>query len=305
MDSRKAIVFAEMEGTYAVAAVLAQAMLCKITDFSPQDSSMKEFDHAQSVYGSQKSFITSTFRKIGIEIELTGFGAAGTMPLHHPLFRCCGNSVIETADTDVAIGAVTDGHESATLGYHLDGMFFKMVGCRGTKSMTINPEGHLVVTFEIWGLPVDSTDTALPDVDLSGFLEPVPINDDTTTFTLLGYTPVLNSLSLSDGFEIVKRNKPGDKGIYLRNRKSTGSVQFDLPANAAHNFLADVRNHTTGALSVVVGTAAGNINTITAPNVQLINPTLNEVDNVVQFNASLKLIRNSDEGDDELVITQT
>jgi len=307
MDSKLTALFAAVESTYGTPATLTQAILCKVTGFAPYDANMKELDYQQSKYGSQKSIIMSAWARIDVEIDMTGSGTAGTKPLYEMLLRACGLSVIEgSTPDDTVIGLATTGHASATIGYYMDGMLFTMAGCRGNATIGLSPEGFPVFNLTIWGVPVNPQDVTTPDMDFSGYLEPVPINDGTTTFSLFGYSAVLQSLSLDVGFEINRRDKPNDKGVYLRNRKSKGSVTIDLPLVAQKDFFGLIRSHGTGALSAVIGATAGNINTISAPKVQLLgSPSITETDNYVQIGMQLALLPNSDAGDDDLVITQT
>jgi hypothetical protein len=306
MDPRLTSVLAAEEDTYGTPQALSQAILCRITDFAPLDSDMRELDFQQSVYTAQKSLITANWMRLGLEQDLTGSGTAGTKPLYSDLLLGCGNSVTENVGVDTVIQPASLSSDSLTIGYNIDGTIFEMAGARGNMGLNINAGGHAMLTHTFWGIPVNPVDEALADMDLSGFEEPVPVNDDTTAFSIFGYSAVLQSLTVDWGHEIVRRNKPGDKGVYLRNRKMTGNLVIDLPKIAQHDFLADIRNHSTGALSCVIGSTAGNINTIAAPKVQLLgSPSITENDQTIQLSMNIKLLKNSDAGDDELVITQT
>lgn len=308
MDPRLTAILAAEEAVYGTPEVLSQAILCRITDFAPLDSDMRELNNQQSVYSAQKSLITASWMRLGIEQDLTGSGVAGTAPLFQDLLLASGNSVTENAGppAEVVIQPASQSDDSLTMLYNIDGTKFSMAGARGNMGLNITAGGHAMLTHTFWGIPVNPTDEALPDMDLSGFEEPVPVNDDTTTFSIFGYAATLQSLTLDWGHEIVRRNRPGSKDVRLRNRRITGNLVVDMPKIAQHDFLADIRAHNTGALSCAIGATAGNINTITAPKVQLLgSPSITENEQTVQIGMNIKLIRNSDVGDDELVITQT
>mgnify|MGYP000515673567 CR=1 FL=1 len=306
MDPRLTALYAGKETTYGQAAVLTQAMYAKVTDFAPLDSNLRELDKQQSVYGAQKSLITASWMRLGLEIDVTGSGTAGTAPLYQDLLLACGNAITEDPGVDTQIAPASINHDSITAAYTIDGMKFSMVGARGNVSYSVNAEGHLMAQLTLWGIPVLPLDEPTPDMDLSGFLEPVPVNGDTSAFTFFGYAAVFQSLTVNYGWEIVRRNKPNDIGVYLKNRKVTGNLTIDLPLIAQHDFLADIRNHTTGALSLAIGSTAGNINTLTAPAVQpLGSPTISESEQTVQIGMQVKFLPNSDAGDDEILLTQT
>ncbi len=306
MDPRLVAILAAEEDTYGTPQALTQAILCRITGFAPYDAEMNELDYAQSHYGSQKSLINSAWMRLDLEQHLTGSGTAGDKPLSSDLYLASGNSVTEDEGVNTIIQPATLSTDSLTMAYNIDGVKFLMAGARGNMGLNVTAGRHPMVTHSYWGIPANAVDEALPDMDLSGYLEPVPINDDTTTFSFFGYSAVLQSLTLDWGNEVVRRNIPGMKGVFLRNRKITGNLVIDMPKIAQHDFLADIRAHSTGALSCEIGATAGNINTIAAPKVQpLGSPTITESDQTVQIGLNIKLLPNSDAGDDEVVITQT
>jgi len=304
MDANLKVLYAAVEANYGVAETLTQAMLCRVTDFATRQGTLKEMNYVRAHYGAEKSLYMGTYSKINVEFELTPHATAGTLPLWHPLMRCCGRDMIaSTLPDEVTSDLVSLGHESATIGFHMDGELHTMVGCKGRGGLSINSDDHLIWSGEIWGITVEPTTAALPSPDLSGFQEPLPITNGNCVFSLHGHAGVLNSLDLNDGYNLVHRNKPGMQAIVLDDRNPGGSIQLDLPPIGTKNYHAIIKNHDTGALTITLGSVSGNIVVVSCPKVQLINPTFPETDGVIQLAAGLKLLPNSDGGDDEWKIT--
>lgn len=305
MDSNLKVVYAEVEDVEGVAETLTTAMLCRMTNFATRQGTMKDLNNIQAHYGAQKSLYMGTYSTITLEVDVVGSGTAGVAPSWIALPRMCGRAVEVVEDTSVTLSVASVGHESGTIGLHIDGELHVMVGCRGTMATRMNEDDHLVAVFEIWGLTVEPTTVALPAPNFSSWLEPLPLTKANTTFSLHGYAGVLSSLELRDGFTVDHRDKPGAQGIHLRGRNGAGTVQIDLPTIGAKNYHATIKNHATGPLSLTVGTVAGRIVTLSCPKVQLVSPSFPDADGVVQLNATLKLLPNSPEGDDEFDIVFT
>lgn len=303
-DANLRVLLAAVEDEYGVAETVLQPMLVRVTSFNPRQGTLKERDNIKPFYGANKQLYMGTYGTINIEFDLTPSGTAGTMPLYSPLLRCCGRSVTEGSDPDeVTVELVTRDHESATIAFHMDGELHTFVGARGRGGITINGDDHLVFQAEIWGLTVPPTDAALPTPDFTNYLEPLPITDGNSTFALHGFSGVLNQMELTDGYNLFHRDVPGVREIALRNRAPGGTLQVDLPDITEKDFHDVIAKHQTGALTFTLGSTAGNIVEISRPKVQLINPTLPEVDGVTQLNATMIALANSDAGDDEEVVT--
>lgn len=305
LDANLKVLYAEIEDTYGTAETLATPMLCRITDFATRQGTLKEMQNVQAHYGAQKSLYMGTYSKINIEVDLFGGGTAGSAPPWANLLRMCGRNMVETVATDVAFNLTNPPYDGGTIGYHMDGELHVMKGCRGAATIRANADDHLMLVAEIWGFDVDPSAVSIPTPSFTGWHEPLPITKANTTFTLHGYSGVLNSLELSDGYSPVHRDKPGVQEISLRGRNGAGSIQIDLPVIGTKNFHQIIKEHSTGALSFVLGSTAGKIITISCPKVQLINPTFPEADGIMQLSAGLKLLPSTDAGNDEMTITLT
>ena len=305
LDANLKALFCNVEDTYGEQQTLTDAMLCRITNFNTRQGTLKERTNVQSHYGAQKSLYMGTYSTIGVEVDLFASGTAGTVPPWAALLQICGRSLVEVPTTSVTFEMAGRPYDAATIGYHMDGELHVMRGCRGTASLRANADDHLMLVMEIWGLDVDPSSTAIPSFDFSAWKEPLPINQQNCTFSLHGYSGVLNQLELTDGNNVTHRNNPGVREIDIRGRNPGGNIQIDLPGIGTKNFHQTIKQHATGALNLVLGATAGQIITVNCPKVQLINPTFPEADGIVQLGAGLKLLPNSAAGNDEWTIALT
>lgn len=305
LDANLKVVYADVEDTYGEAETLATAILCRITDFATRQGTLKERNNVQPHYGAQKSLYMGTYGKINLEVDLVPSGTEGAPPPYASLLRMCGLNMVEVADTSVTFNLAAPPFDGGTIGYHMDGELHILRGARGSARLALNADDHLMVMMEIWGLEVEPTTTALPTPDFSSWLEPLPITAANATFSLHGFSGVLNQLELSSGYNMIHRDKPGVQEIALRDRNPGGSIQMDLPAIGSKNFHDVIKKHQTGALNIVLGDTAGSIVTVNCPKVQLINPTFPEADGLMQLAAGLKLLPDSAAGNDELTIAFT
>src|SRR5207248_9864584 len=118
-----------------------------------------------------------------------------------------------------------------------------------------------------------------------------------------GQAVVLESLQVDFGNKVIFRDRPNAAEIVITERLGTGTVSFEAPTQALYDWLTAARNKTTGALSLVQGPTAGNIVTVAAPRVRILNPTYADVNGILHLQAGIEICRNN--GDDEISITLT
>ncbi|HWK54631.1 MAG TPA: hypothetical protein VNR18_09690 [Hyphomicrobiales bacterium] len=300
-EVHRKLLYFNKESLYGTAATLEQAIPCRVRDYNPWVANMRQKANVQNHAGAQRANTLDNFFSITIEVDLAGSGTAGTKPLYSALFEACKRSVVDDAEAHDTTVALNDaGTSSGTLGLHVDNFLFKAVGVRGNASFQYQAGAMPMLVCDLWGIPLSPSNTAMPAIpDLTGFLEPVSINNVNSDITIFGYQGVLNSLTLNDGHEIVRRDKPNDKGVYLRNRIGAGSIEFELPGISAKDFFGEIRGDKSGAIEIVIGTVAGNIITHTAPNVQLTNPRLTEVDGALHVSTDIINMPTAGAKDDE------
>ena len=304
---RKKLVLAKVESAYGTDPTpdgTNNAILTSNMSITPIQANMLDRNLDRAELGNDVSIHDGVHVACSFDVELAGSGAAGTEPAWGVLLRACGFSETATPSTNVVYAPVSTGFESLTIYYNIDGQLHKLTGCMGTVSFMLNTGELPKMSFSFTGLYSAPSSAALPTADVSAFVQPVAVNDtNTTTASLQGESLVMESFSADIANDVQYRNVVGDEKILIVDRAPSGSVTFEAPALSTKNWFTTAIGDTTGALSIVHGTSAGNIITMGAPAAQVTEPSYNESQGVATLSANLRFIPSS--GDDELTLTLT
>lgn len=301
---RKKMLLAKIETTYGVDATptgAANAILTKDLSINLMQGNTVERNVDRTTLGGDIAIHVAPYTTVSFSVELASSGAAGTAPAWGPLLQACGLSETLVASTTATYAPVSTGFKSVTLYFHIDGLLHKLLGCRGTFTVSMDPGSLPYLNFTFTGIRAAPTDTALPTPTLTAFKTPLAVNKaNTPTFSLHGFAATVEKFTFDFANEITYRNVVGDESVMLVDRKPTGSVSLEEQALATKNFHSLTLDSTLGALQVVHGTTAGSIIQIDAPKVQLLSPTYADSNGVLMLNMNLSFTPNA--GDDELII---
>ena len=195
---------------------------------------------------------------------------------------------------------------SATIYFNNDGVLHKATGCRGTFSLNVEVGGIPTIDFEFTGIYNAVTDTAAPTTTYSAQATPLIFKaGNSSTFSFLGHSGCLQSLSLEMSNELVYRELVGcDKEVMITNRAPSGECMIEAVPVATKDYWTIANDDTTGLLSLLHGTTAGNRVTLVAPKVDISNPSYDDMDGVQMLNLPYVAIPTS-AGNDEVVLTFT
>jgi hypothetical protein len=127
------------------------------------------------------------------------------------------------------------------------------------------------------------------------------VNKANTTLTLHGYAAVVEKLQADMKNEVPYRNLINVESVTLNDRQPDGSISMEMVPVATKDWFTSIRNGTLGTLSVVHGTAAGNIVELSAPTVQLFNPRFSDSQGICMLDTELVFAPGAS-GNDEIVI---
>ncbi|MDQ5910079.1 MAG: hypothetical protein QG599_2174 [Pseudomonadota bacterium] len=304
---RKKILLAKIETTYGTDPTpsgAANAILTSDLTIQLMQGQTVQRNTDREVLGNELTYHVAPYTMLSFGVELAGSGDAGTAPAFGPLLQACGFAETLTASTDAVYVPVSSGFKSLTLYYHQDGLLHKVTGAMGTVTFSLSPGGIPKMNFTFTGLRNAPTDTALPTPTLTEFQTPIPVTDSATpTFSLHSYSATMGGFNINLANEVVYRNVVGNEAVHIVDRAPSGDVSIEETALATKNFHTICAAHTTGALQMVHGTVAGNIVTLDAPVVQLLQPTYADSNGILMLNMNLALI--PDAGNDELTLTFT
>ena len=308
---RKRTVLVKAESTYGTDSTPAgsDAVQVRNLEISPVESEVLSRDLVRTYLGNSPQLIANTRVLVTFEVEYSGSGTAGTAPRYGALLKACGFSETVVASTSVTYAPVSTSFDSVTIYYSTDGVRHKVTGARGTFSINLNANQIPVINFTMTGQYNAPTDTADPTTTFTNQAAPQIFNDtNTTSFSLFSETGLaLQSCTLDLGNEVVYRELVNsDKEVSIVNRAASGSLVIEMPTLATHDFFADAVAGTTGALSILHGTVAGNKITLASASnsISLGNPTYSEDQGVVMLNLPYTLVPGSS-GNDEFTLAYT
>lgn len=302
--TRKRTILAKLENSYGVDPTptgAANAILVRNLSITPLNAELASRDLVRPYLGASEQLIASNYVSVEFEVEMAGSGTAGTAPAYGPLLQACG--MLETdGASDVTYTPVSASFASVTLYYNVDGVLHKVTGARGNVEMQIQAAQIPVFRFSFTGLYNAPTDTAAPAVTYTAFQTPQAANNDNTTgFSLFGYSGALASLNMNLNNQVQYRTLIGAEDVLLTDRGVNGQVVFEAPTIAAKDFFSLALGNTLGALDITHGTVVGNKVQIVSSRVDISNPTYQDQNGIHMLQVPITLVP-STAGNDEFSI---
>ena len=305
--TRKRVILIEAESSYGSdpGIVAADAVLVRDLSITPQSSDVVSRDVVRPFLGAFQQLLANTNVEVTFSVELAGSGVAGTAPRYGDALKACGFSETVSSGASVTYAPVSTSFSSVTIHYNTDGVRHKVVGARG--SFVINGSvGEIpTIDFTFQGIYIPPTDTALPTVTYGDQATPLIFKQGNTTgFQLLSHSAALQSISMDIGNELVYRELVGgSQETLLTNRNITGSVSIEAIALGTKDYFAAALAETTGNLTFLHGTTAGNKVTVSSTKADIGDVAYGEQDGIQMLEIPYTLVPTSQ--NDELTITYT
>ena len=286
--TRKRLIQVKKESTYGTDSTPAgtDALLVRNLEITPIEADVVSRDLIRNYLGNSPQLLANTRASITFQVELAGSGTAGTAPRYGAILQACGLSETIVASTSVTYAPVSSSFSSATIYFNNDGIRHILTGCRGTFTMNAEVGQIPTLDFTMVGIYNAPTDTALPTTTYSAQASPLIFKQgNTSAFQFFSYAGCLQSVSFDIGNETVYRELVGcTKEVLITNRASSGAVMLEAPALATKDFFNLAQTETTGNLTFLHGTTAGNRATFTAGQCDISNPTYGDQDGVQMLN---------------------
>lgn len=288
---RKLAMLHAVEAVYMTdaAPTAADAIVATNISFSPLEADEVSRDLYMPYLGNHGVVLAAEYGKIEFEVEVAGAGAAGGVPRYGSLLRICGFAETVNPATSVEYTIVEDAVESGTLYFNSDGVQHVFVGAQANVMMTFTPKQIPKFKFSLQGMLGNITDAVLPAFSLAGWTTPIVVSRANTTMSLHGAGGVAESLTIDLGNVLTPRFLIGDERMLISDRKSTGTAVVEARHLSEINWFAKARSRERGALSIIHGTAAGNIVEVPAPAVEIGKPTQGNTDGISNYSLPLAL----------------
>jgi hypothetical protein len=286
--TRKRLILVKKEVTYGTDSSPAgtDALLVRNLDITPIEADLVSRDLIRPYLGNSPQLLANSRVSITFQVEMAGSGTAGTAPRYGSMLQACGMSETIVATTSVTYAPVSAAFASATIYFNNDGVLHKATGCRGT--FTLNASVGEIPTFDftMTGVYNAPTDTAAPAVTYSTQASPLVFKQgNTSAFQFFSYAGCLQSVSFDIANSTVYRELVGcTKEVLITDRKPAGTVMIEAPTLATKDYFNLAQTETTGNLTFLHGTAAGNRVTLTAGQCDIANPSYGDQDGIQMLN---------------------
>jgi len=246
------------------------------------------------------------YTELSFDCEIKGGGAAGVAADWGVLLNACGYLGVIVSSTSDTYKPVSTSQKSVTFYVYRDGLLHEINGARGDVQLVFQAGSPGMFKFTFRGLAT----TSLIDASIAS-----PTVDSTTaaivkaaTFTVGGsYAAVIANLTmgLNNTFDMLDSVNAthGYGSCEITDRNPGGSFDPEQVLVSVNDFYSFWEDATSKALSIVIGSGAGEVCTITAPG--MVARELNEGDRSGQMTFEIPFSLAENTGDDEISIAIT
>lgn len=298
-----------LESTYGTAPTLAaaDAILATNIRIMPMEGQDLSRNLERPHMGAQATIPVNVHAKMSFTVELVGSGTAGTAPVAGKLLRALGCAETIVASTSVTYNPVSRNHESVALHLWIGDTRFALVGARGTGTIRVNASGIPVIEVELTGLWTAPSEAARVDPDLADQLDAAVLaatTANTPTFTVNAVSLVMRSFALTLGNQVEPRFLVGAERVLITGRQEMVEATVEAVPLTTLNPFALALARTQVPISLVHGTVAGNICTLSVPKAQVQRQQgIEEQQGIAEW--PLRLVPQPDAGNDQWTLAFT
>lgn len=252
-------------------------------------------DIADGKLGYKPKMIVGTHLKITAQVELAGSGTAVNPAAYDKLVQISAFAQDVSSGTHVDYTQLEDDSwPDATVYFYMDGAVHKLLNAHANLKWAFNAQSLPLWTSEITGLYGGIVKSAFPTPTFTQ-IKPAKVGDQYTTFTLDGTEYVLVNYTADQANAVNYTDLPGLEGISIDDFEQVGEIEILAPDLDDFNpfDLARTEDDTFLSLSLVHGTTAGNIVTISNPQIQLLVPSYGEYEGKTTYKIPFGCVGNN------------
>lgn len=301
----RSVVAAKVESVEGTAETLtnSEGFLTFDANFDPAIDMHKRDPHRESL-SPMIPLAGKRMAKITFKTELVGTASAGGTPFWGLLMRACGFAQTIVGGTSATYLPASTSVPSLTMAVYRDGKKKQIVGARGTFKLDLEVGKPGMVSWEFTGVDPTDTDVALLAPTYAAIVPPVLLS---ATFTLDSYAAIFAKLGIDFKNTIALRENPakacGYVSAFITNREPVLTLDPEAVLAATKDWLDKWKTNAGVAMSLALGSVAGNTITITAPAVRITD--MKEANRTQLLTDSITAILGLSSGDDELSIAIT
>ncbi|MFW6339510.1 MAG: phage tail tube protein [Wenzhouxiangella sp.] len=259
---RRKVLFAKVEDTYGTDATpdgTLNAILTRDLTIEPLNGEVLSRELDKPTFGADPATRVGVHARVTFSVEIAGSGAPGDLPAYHPLMLGSGHDHTILDDgggtpVDIAVRYRPKDTDVASLTLYIpwDRTLHKLVGARGSLTLTGAKRQYGYLQFEFLGLIESITDQAsMPTTDTSAFVKPVPFREATVDFEAFGAVRALHSFTLNGGQEVAFYEHSESESIEQENRSSSFEALVEQQLIADWGVWASIQSDALGALKLI------------------------------------------------------
>lgn len=269
-------------------------------------------DLVRGYYGGSEQLMGARRADIEFDVELAGSGTVDTPPAWGKLLLGCGMAQTITVASRVEYTPISVSMASLSVHFFMDGVRYLARGARGNVSFRMNAYERPMMHFKLTGFDTLANAVSL-GTDFTAWQRPLVITDANAGDIRLGGTYAAGVVSAgavlaSRGLEVDLGNKVshlkmlGGEEVQITAREVTGSMKVALDAASEVTWRTDINANVNASLGFNFGTVAGNRITVFAPNVQRVNPQVEDYEGNVLMATELRALPLAVGGNDDIRI---
>jgi hypothetical protein len=287
LRTSQTIICAKAESSYGSDPTVAgsNAILCQSIEITPLTGDTVSRELVRGYMGNYETFNANTHVQLTAVVELAASGSAGTAPAYDNLLLSCGTDLATASGTSSTYTPLATAG-SSTIYYFIDGQRHKILGARGSFSISLSVSAIPTITFNMIGLYSAPGTSANLTASYSNQDTPVIVNkDNTTAFQLHSFSGAMQSMTFDLNNDLAYRELVGGtKEVQFTERKPSGSISIEAPVLSTKDFFAISQAGTLGNLTYQHGQTAGNRVTLTLPKTDIQAPTYADDNGVTMLN---------------------
>ena len=215
-----------------------------------------------------KNLYAGSLLEVTFDVEIKGSGSAGTAPAFGPLLKACGvkETVLVSSVTYNPASNPTD-HGSVTLWLYEDGIRYKVTGCRGSFTLSLQTAQVGKISFRMVGHLSSRADASLVTPTLSSVVPPVLVG---VPFVVDSYSAVITKFELDPGITVATPDNiaasDGYGEIRVTGHAPTFTIDPEATVLATYDWVAKWQANNAAIITVgTVGGTAGNQYSVGGP----------------------------------------
>lgn len=255
-------------GTDPVAAA-ADVVWAENPTFTPKGERVGG-DPAMAGLGGVKDYMYGQHGELAFEVPLGGSGTAGTAPKWAKLLIAAGwaETIVAVTSATYALAANPAAGPTVAITWRDGRRLHKLSWARGFTTFSFEEGKRPTAKFVFRGILTPVADGAVivhADATWTGWNDVDPISQAKTTFSYNSAAMPLRSLSIDQSDNVVFSDRPNQKQVDLAGARTfTGKLKGSSLLPSVLSFEALANANTLATASLVHGTVAGSILTLTA-----------------------------------------